>query len=230
MPVIAEAKWDSDRLGLSVGKLVRATELPGTAELRRFEHVVARVPLAESELVARYEQLGFRFVTIDYALELRKPAAPGGAAGAIRVARQPPPFPIQGFEVAGSRFAIDPALRRRLPPGFWDRMIADHCANFADFCFGIAGPDGALAGFASCLETETAVDIFLLVVHPGATGRGLGARLVGEAAAAANARGKALTTNVVSQNLPAMRFYFRSGFLPVDGEIVLHYFSNPAGP
>ena len=232
MPLIQAAGWDSDRLGLSAGKVIRAVDVPHAAELERFDYVVVRVPLQESPLVASYERIGFRFITIDYALEMDKPSAASSASSAhdvVRIARESPSFAIEGFEVAGSRFSIDPFLKRRLPPGFWDRMIADHCLEFADFCLCVVDSDGALAGFSSCIETDDAVDIFLLVVHPRATGDGIGSLLVREAVATAGKRHKKLTTSVVSQNVSAMRFYFRSGFLPRGGDIVLHYSREAVG-
>jgi GNAT superfamily N-acetyltransferase len=210
--------------GLRAGKVPDPRRLPTLEELGRFDHVLARIPQSDAELVGAYERLGFRFITVDYVFERMASPAPRSkpAVAVRRISREPPPYVVSGFAMEGSRLAIDPVLRRRLPPGFWDAMIDNHCRRFADVCLCV-GEAGTMSGFASCLRQPASLDLFLVTVHPDATGTGIGSALIAEAVTLAAETGQRLTTSVVSQNTDAMRFYIRNGFTPRCGDVILHY-------
>jgi ribosomal-protein-alanine N-acetyltransferase len=104
------------------------------------------------------------------------------------------------------------------------RLAALHAAAFAEpwdaaafeTLLGQAGvhaietPDGFILTRAVVDEAE----ILTLAVRPQARGRGLGGRLVGEAAAAAAARGVVrLFLEVAADNAPARALYARAGFI-----------------
>jgi GNAT superfamily N-acetyltransferase len=222
--LIDRLDWDSRIFGIEIGRVRDARSVPGPADCRRFSHVSVKVPQQELGLAQAYEALGFRFITIDYVFERPagvKGVARGGAS-VTRIARQPPQFAVSGFSMAGSRLALDAELARRMPRDFWDQMIVNHCSEFADF--GLCAVEAQrLDGFVSCFERGDALDLFLVAVRPEAAGKGIGGSLIAAAVDVAAQTGKKLTTNVVSQNLSAMRFYVRHGFLPAAGDIVLHY-------
>jgi hypothetical protein len=224
--LIERLDWDSGIFGIAVGRVGNAQAVPGIEECRRFGHVSVKVPQQNLDLVRVYEGLGFRFVTIDYVLERPAGLLPAGGYGeakVTRIAKQPPGFAVSGFSMSGSRLTLDPALQRRMPSNFWDSMIVNHCSEFADFCLCAVSGAGQLDGFVSCFDRKDAIELFLVAVRPGAAGKGIGTSLMASAIQIASKSRKRLTTNVVSQNIPAMKFYFRHGFLPSGGDIVLHY-------
>jgi GNAT superfamily N-acetyltransferase len=196
---------------------------PAADECRKYDHISVKVPQHQIGLVQAYERLGFRFVTIDYMFARSADPLPDRSGVPIlRIAKTRPDFAVMGFEMSGSRLELDPALKARMPAGFWDAMILNHCTEFADFCL-CAVQNGRLEGFISCFERAEAIDLFLVAVRPAADGRGLGTALLRAAINAAATTRKKLTTNVVSQNLTAIKFYFKHGFVPVSGDVVLHY-------
>lgn len=228
MPKIVELAWDSSVLGGRAGRIDDLTQPIDMRDLVGFDVVHARVPQSDLAIIWRLEALGFRFVTLDYGMKkLPTPNAPVQRDfRLVRLSREESAFPIEGFQVQGSRFHLDPRLRARIPPGFWDAMIRNHCREFADFVVAAVSKEGALIGCVTCFETPTAIDMFLVAVHPDHQGRGIGRDLLLGVEAEAVARGKVLTTSVVSHNLGAMNFYLRNGFIYSDAYTVLHMVSD----
>ena len=171
--------------GMRAGKVTRTDAVPAEHELARFDVVVARIPQEDHALVSAFSEAGFRFVTIDFTLQKRERIAPIKSSDefAIRLLRkQVPDFPVSGFHVEGSRLHLDPALRSRMPGDFWDRMIRNHCEEFADWTVCAIDQSGRLAGFASIKESASRTEIFLFAVHPAHVGRGCGHMLIDEIA------------------------------------------------
>jgi ribosomal protein S18 acetylase RimI-like enzyme len=222
--LIEPLAWDSKVFGAAIGRVIDALRVPTADECRSYEHISVKVPQQNVGLVQAYERLGFCFVTVDYTLRRYAVPLPGepGRVSIRRISKTSPDFAVSGFSMSGSRLELDPALKARMPPGFWDAMICDHCSEFADFCL-CAVEEGRLEGFVSCFERHDAIDLFLIAVRPSAAGRGIGSALLHAAIEAAAISSKELTTNVVSQNVAAMRFYIKHGFVPLTGDVVLHY-------
>ena len=83
-------------------------------------------------------------------------------------------------------------------------------------------------GFILLRAVVDEAEILTLAVHPGARRRGLGARLVSEAAAAAARRGAArLFLEVADDNAAARALYARAGFLEVGRRP--GYYARPDG-
>lgn len=227
MPGIEQLAWDSEVLSARVGRVEDAEQVPSVSELAGFDFVHVRVPQENHGLIWRYQAAGFRFVTVDYTLDktaVPSPAQPSIAGYQLEtVSHEEPTFEVEGFEMEGSRLELDPQLRRRLPARFWDDMIRNHCRSFADRVWCAVDANRRLAGCITGFERPHHLELFLVIVHPGHKGRGLGRVLLQAAEAEARRLGKRLSTNVVGHNLAAMNFYFRHGFSVTEGEAVLHY-------
>lgn len=212
--------------GVRAGRVAHVQRVPPPAELLGFDIVVARLPHEDLALAAAYESAGFRFVTVDFAVSK---AVPEPAAGAhpefvLRVlSKQAADFPVSGFFIEGSRLSLDPYLRARMPTGFWDQMIENHCSEFADWTLCALDQSGALAGFVSCLDSASRLDMFLFAVHPRHAGHGCGRLMMGEMQRLAAKAGKVLASNVVSSNYRALNFYAVSGFRVDAGDVVMHF-------
>lgn len=200
-------------------------KIPASRELAGFQQVHVRIPLDRTDLVWKYEKAGFRFVTLDYSLarprDARRVAAP--KKGVICIRRQEPDFEIHGFSMEGSRLMIDPGYRKLLGRNFWDRMIRNHCATFADFVYCKLDGRRKLMGCISCFELPKAIQLFLVLVHPRHQGKGIGSLLLQAAERAARAKRKRLVTNVVASNFEGANFYFRHGFRLEKAHVIMHY-------
>jgi GNAT superfamily N-acetyltransferase len=211
-----------------MGRVSDAACIPDKAALQRFRFVHVRVPQDRADLARHYEDLGFRYVALDVALtmlpkQLERPAPLPAAVRLRRLAKQPPDFAIEGFELEGSRLHMDHEIRSMMPPGFWDDMIRNHCSDFADFTICCLDRRNRLVGVVSCFNREYALELFLVLVHPEFRGQGIGRAMLDEGSSVAHDAGKRLATNVVSANVRAFNFYADYGFRMDGANIVMHY-------
>lgn len=223
--MIQPAAWDSRLLGLPVGTWADFDAPLTDRECADYALVLARVPQQRRDVVAKLEAGGFRYVGLDLRLTAApdEPARSGDECLRIRrVSHAAPDFQIAGFQIAESRLMLDPACRARLPQDFWDRLVYEHCTDFADTVLCAVAAANHLAGFASCLLRPGHLDLFMVAVHPSQQGHGLGGALVREAAALARERGLRLSTSVMASNVRGFNFYLRHGFLVANGEVVMH--------
>src|SRR5581483_1356224 len=114
--MIETAAWDSDCFGWRAGKIPHPRMIPTASELAGFDHVLVRLPSSESGLLKEYQGLGFAFVTMDYVIEKSSGSEPAGSDfPVLRIEKSCPTFVVQDFQVEGSRFSLDPAVRQRMP-------------------------------------------------------------------------------------------------------------------
>lgn len=227
MSSIKHLEWDSDVLGGRVGRVENYQRAPTLEEARIYWHSHVRIPQSEIQWAWQYQEIGFRFITIDYTLVkviYGSVPSPQEIESVHYLSRKDPDFEIQGFSLSGSRLVIDPILRERLKRGFWDDMIRNHCREFADFVLCTVDERNRLIGLVSCFERSEDLELFLVIVHPECRGGGIGKGLLQAAEAIAH-RGskKRLITNVVSSNMEAMNFYLKNGFQFEEGHIIMHY-------
>ena len=226
--VISVLEWDSLFFGGRTGIVTDCCRVPGYVELTRYKFVHVRIPQDKSELVWKYQGIGFRYITVDYVLEKAlfdepKTVKHGGAYTLYFLHREQPFFLIKGFDVSGSRMLIDPELSQHIDENFWDERIKEHCNEFADFVLCAVNNENKLIGFISCFEKQESINMFLVVVHPMFKRIGIGKTLIKALELFAYKAGKKLTTSVVSNNLDAMNFYFLQGFVVVQAYIVMHF-------
>ncbi len=226
MSRLIDLEWDSHIFGGKTGRIDDYSQVPDSLELSAYKYAHVRIPQEEVELVWQYQQIGFRYITLDYSLEKNpiysKPASPGNY-NIVFIQKQQPNFQVSGFKLLGSRLVIDPELNQHLNENFWDETIQEHCRYFADFALCAVNQDNRLIGFISCFDQADAIDIFLVVVHPDFRRAGVGKTLVATAEARAYAAGKKLTISVVANNNEAMNFYFRNGFVARRAYVIMHY-------
>lgn len=219
--------WDSQVLSLRVGRS-KGCVLPGKQELDAFDLVLARLPLNADEQLMAHQNAGFQFIAIDLdiAADTLKIEALTGAASKCRliwVERQNPSFEVRGFHVGDSRLERDLRCQQRLPDKFWDSLIIEHCRGYADLVLcALDTSKQQLIGVISCFLRGDALELFLVAVHPGFRGAGIGSELLRVAGARARAKGLVLTSQVLATNVNAINFYVKSGFRVTGGEIVLH--------
>ncbi|MFZ5862545.1 MAG: GNAT family N-acetyltransferase [Nitrospirota bacterium] len=232
MSVIQPMEWDSRQLGLPVGRLRDYPPDLTDREFGTYALVLARVPQERREIVARLETFGFRYIGLD----LRLAADPRESMGADdtrwrvrRVSRCEPDFHIRGFHIEESRLMLDPTCRHRLSKDFWDRLIYEHCASFADTVICAIDADNRLAGFVSCLTAPARLNLFMVAVHPAQQGVGLGGVLLDHAAALARDRGVGVATNVMASNVRGFNFYARHHFQVEGGDVVMHRWHEDLG-
>jgi len=218
-------RWDSQALGLPVGKLVDFFAHNLEESLSEYALVFARVPQQSREVVAKLQALDFQYVGLDMSLV----ADPGQVLlgddvrwEIRRITRSVPDFQISGFCIEGSRLMLDSACRERLPETFWDGVVSEHCAKFADTVICALDTKNRLAGFISCLMQPTHLDLFLVAVHPAYQGKGLGGVLLSHAAALARECRVNLRTNVMSTNVRGVNFYLKHKFVVDNGEVIMH--------
>lgn len=225
MPVIRPMPWDSRLLGLPVGRLVDFSIDCKNPSLTEFGFVFARVPQHDQEAIAKLQTCGFRYIGLDLSLlsdakELER--ADDMRWQIRRVSHSVPDFQISGFHIEDSRLMLDSACREKLPADFWDRLIYEHCAGFADIVICAVDTDNHLAGFISCLMRPAHLDLFMVAVHPAYQRNGLGGALLRNAAALARERGLKLGTSVMASNIRGFNFYLRHNFVVDDGEVIMH--------
>jgi ribosomal protein S18 acetylase RimI-like enzyme len=225
MPVIRPLMWDSRQLGVPVGKLEDFAADLADPELEAYRLVLARVPQQHLDVVAKLQAGDFRYIGLDLRLaaEPEEPSQTGDSHWRIRrISHCNPDFLITGFHIEDSRLMLDPACRVRLPMDFWDRLVYEHCTEFADTVICAVDANNHLAGFVSCLTRPSHLDLFMVAVHTSHQGGGLGGALVRDAAALARERGLRLNTSVMASNIRGFNFYIRHNFIVESGEIVMH--------
>jgi GNAT superfamily N-acetyltransferase len=228
MSIITDLSWDSKVFGVRTGRVYDYRHVPGLKDLHGYTYVDVRIPQESVNIVWDYQKIGFRFITLDYSLEktpVYSQNAPANGYDVFLIRKQHPNFRVSGFRLQGSRLVIDPELNRHLNHDFWDNMVKEHCRDFADFCLCAVDSRDRLIGFVSCHDKTGALDMFLVLVLPDLISLGVGKTLIQAAESRALAEGKKLTTSVVANNLKAMNFYFRNGFIATQANVVLHYSS-----
>lgn len=223
--MIETLAWDSQMLGVKVGKLVGEVD---DADFGDYDLIVARKPQQECAGIVKLEQQGFRYVGLDVALlrsGLVLPPVPVPAAlgWQIKQCRKSlPEFSIAGFRIDDSRFMLDERCRQRLSANFWDRVIGDHCQYFADVVVCATDERQKLGAFISCLYKQQSLDMFLVATHPDCQNRGLGTRLVYEVISLAEQLQLPVTTSVMASNIRAFNFYLQHQFTVASAEVILH--------
>lgn len=225
MPVIQPMPWDSRQLGLAVGRLIDFAVDCKDLSLTDYGFLFARIPQHDQQAVTKLEECGFRYIGLDLCLvadpdELERT---DDARWQIRrVSHRVPDFQINGFHIEDSRLMLDSACRRRLPADFWDRLVYEHCSEFADTVICAVDANNHLAGFVSCLMRPAHLDLFMVAVQQAHQGNGLGGALLRNAAALARERGLKLSTSVMAGNIRGFNFYIRHNFLVEGGEVIMH--------
>jgi len=226
MSKVIVSEWDSHIFGGKTGQIDDHSQVPESIELSAYKYVHVRLPQEEVELVWQYQRIGFRYITLDYSLEKKpinsKYTSPGNY-NIVSLQKQQPNFQVSGFKLLGSRLVIDPELNQHLSENFWDKTIQEHCRDFADFALCAVNQNNRLIGFVSCFDRTDAIDMFLFLVHPDFRHTGVSKTLMATAEARAYADRKKLTTSVVANNLEAMNFYFRNGFIARQAYVIMHY-------
>ena len=124
---------------------------------------------------------------------------------------------------------LDPYCRSYLPNNFWDRMIYEHCEDFADVVICATDGQNRLSGFISCLQKPECLDMFLVAVHPRCQGSGLGSILVNQALQLGQELGLSVTTSVIASNVRGFNFYLKHDFMVKSSEVILHRWRDGAG-
>jgi GNAT superfamily N-acetyltransferase len=229
--LIETLPWDSQQLGLSVGRLVDFDFNCTDYSLEDYGLVLARVPQQKQVAVARLQTCGFIYIGVDLRLVVKpyETKQINDTRWQVRrVSRSIPDFRISGFHIEYSRLMLDSACRSRLPSDFWDRMVYEHCTEFADIVIYAVDKNNDLAGFASCLMRKAHLDLFLVAVHSAYQGGGLGRALLIEAEELARERGLKLSTSVMASNVHGFNFYIRNNFLVESGEVIMHRWRDKA--
>lgn len=230
--MILPMQWDSQQLGLPVGKLIDFAADCTDHSLANYGLVFARVPQQDQKVVARLQAWGFRYIGLDLHL-VAKPDESVHTNDDTRwqirrISRCIPNFQINGFHIEGSRMMLDPDCRVRLSMDFWDRLIYEHCTEFSDIVICAVNTYNHLIGFVSCLIRPLCLDLFMVAVHPAYQSGGLGGVLLRDAAALARERGLGLSTSVMISNVRGFNFYIRHNYLVESGEIVMHHWHERA--
>ncbi len=224
MPVIQAMDWDTRMLGISVGKLPIADA--EKCDMDGYDLLLARVPQQQTEAVRLLEGQGFRYIAVDVTLQATAKTADVSARKSgwqvLRLSHSTPTFEIDGFAIEDSRFMLDPSCRSRLPEGFLDSVIHEHCEEFADVVICAIDDKNRLAGFISCLQEPECLDLFLVAVHPHCQGSGLGSILIDHALQLGHELGLPVTTSVIASNVRGFNFYLKHDFLVKSSEVVMH--------
>ena len=226
MPAVIDLPWDASALGLRAGRVASHERVPEQDVLRAYDHVHVRIPLLAVDTIAVFEEAGFRFITVDFELGKRIALCQSNSYDGFQIeiiAKRRAPYLIEGFTIEGSRLWLDPRVRAHLPAGFWDQMLIDHCTEFADFVICAVDAKKRLLGAISCFIRNTALEMFLVAVHPSAQGRGIGSALLKAGEERAVALGKEVITNVVAGNMRGMNFYLSRNYRFRGGAAVLHW-------
>ena len=217
-------EWDSHVFKKKIGCIPKYSTLPKKKDLSQYQHVSVRVPADNHEIIVQYQKLGFCFITTDYTLKKNRAAksAINDCSGStlLLLRKKKPDIKIHGFKIDGSRLTLDKQLRNNLPVDFWDTMIREHAASYADYVI-FAVKNNEAQGFISYFEDSEKIQLFLVAVHPKHQGRGIGTLLLAKAESIAGK--KHLLTNVVSQNLKGINFYINNGFRFHSAETILHF-------
>lgn len=225
--------WDADVLGVRVARVADVARMPSANEMDAYDLVVARLPMEWDEGRERYQEAGFGFVTLDVNMSAQAAAGEQGANAfpLVWVSKTPPAFAINGFQIEDSRLMRDSRCRARLPDGFWDKVIAEHCASYSDRVACALSPDRSrLVGVVSCFEVRGALELFLIAVQPEHQSLGVGKQLMNFVNRTALNEGLSLKTQVLATNTRAMNFYLKQRFLVDSGDIVMHRWTKKVAP
>jgi len=222
MPALEALVWDSEQLNIRVAR-VNDVSVPPAEALDAYDLVLAKIPQEDTQTMQRMQAAGFRLIGME--LNLRCDAAqniaPANTYNILRVRKEKPAFAIQGFYIRDSRLMLDAACKKRLPADFWDRLIYNHCAHYADTVL-CAVENNKLIGFISCIDSHNALDLFMVGVHPDYQRKGVGCALIQAVGALAKERGLPMATCVFAHNTQAIAFYEKHGFRIADGYNVMH--------
>lgn len=220
-------RWDSRALDLNVARVIDVNCLPVAEDMDRYDLIVSRIPMGWDTVREQHQAANFDFVTLDIAMT----ASPtikfkrSGLAGAslVWLSKERPLFSINGFVVEDSRFMRDTHCRKRLPVGFWDKVINEHCSSYADMvACALDQNKQQLIGMISCFIRNQTLELFLVAVHPEYQSRGIGKELMAFVAEKAIREELKLKTEVLATNIKAMNFYLRQNFVVESGEVVMH--------
>ncbi|MGY8814412.1 MAG: GNAT family N-acetyltransferase [Gammaproteobacteria bacterium] len=227
MSLITNLPWDTQVLGNKAGKVAVPENIPAKEECSLYNFIHVRIPQTKVELCWEYQSIGYRYVALDF--QLTNEPISGYEDSTVfnssikKIKKSLPFFEIDGFNIEGSRLMIDPVLKKRLDKNIWDKMIYDHCLDFADFCICYIDKNNMLRGFISCFERKEEIEIFLCVVHPQHQNIGIGSSLFKYLKNYAYTQQKKITTNVLSVNTGAINFYHKQGFIINNAHIIMHY-------
>lgn len=155
------------------------------------------------------------------------PRAPSFSAGRVR--RRPERAADEGFRFdlfCGSRppgedlAALDAPLRERLMRQQFRGQDTSYRANYPDARFEIVEHDGAPIGRIVTARTPDAVLIVDIALIAAFRRRGIGASLVNDVLDDARAAGLPVRLTVSANNAPALRFYLRLGFKPIESSAI----------
>ncbi len=217
--------WDSNVLGARVARVSNVAHVPSANEMDAYDLVMARLPMEWDEGREIYQRAGFGFVTLDFNMSAQ-PVASEQRANTyplVWVSKTLPAFAISGFQIEDSRLMRDSGCRARLPNGFWDKVIEEHCASYSDrVACALSRDRRHLIGLVSCFEEHSALELFLIAVHPDYQSLGVGNQLMAFVSDTALTEGLYLKTQVLATNTRAMKFYLKRGFLVDSGDLVMH--------
>lgn len=227
MSTLIDLEWDSYIFGRKTGKIDDYRQPPTGDQLSAYQCVHVRIPQDEVNFVFHYQKLGFRYITLDFSLE-KKPTysetkSTTDGYNICLIEKTQPICKVSGFQVLGSRLAIDPELNQYLKKDFWDNMINEHCCNFADFALYAVDKFNQMIGFISCFNQTNSIKMILVAVHPSSMGIGVGSNLIQALESKALSEKKILVTDVVANNIKAINFYLKNGFVFKKADIVMHY-------
>jgi dTDP-4-amino-4,6-dideoxy-D-galactose acyltransferase len=225
--------WDSEFFGVPIGRMhADAADLEGgvaAADAAGIRCLYLLAPAAADERIALAIELGFRPYDIRVELERaveRSAATPDGVHEPL-AADVPALERLAREQIDGTRFFADPHFPRERCRELYATWLRRGLADEPDRVTLVAGEAD---GFILCrLDRSTRVGaIELIVVAREATGRGVGARLLGAAHAAFAAAGLR-RAEVVTQgrNIPAQRLYQSKGYRTAVVSIWLHRWREP---
>jgi ribosomal protein S18 acetylase RimI-like enzyme len=154
---------------------------------------------------------------------------PAPSSSASRIRRRPECAADDGFRFdlfCGSRApgedlaALDAPLRERLMRQQFQGQNASYRANYPDARFEIVEHAGAPIGRIVTARTPDAVLIVNIALIAAWRRRGIGASLVNGVLDEARAAGLPVRLFVFATNAPALRFYLRLGFKPIESSAI----------
>jgi dTDP-4-amino-4,6-dideoxy-D-galactose acyltransferase len=229
--VIQTLGWDSQILGVRTGQLMLEDKQNLLEDMGSYDLVIAKVPQVQGEIVNLLENHGFRYIGLDMTLE-RTSFPKNNLKIADKwkihlIEKKYPDFDINGFEIKDSRFMLDVSCKQRLPKNFWDKVVKEHCENFADVVICVTNTQNRLLGFSSCLKKPNYLEMFLVAVHPLFQGLGIGNILIQETMRLAkNLALPVTTTSVMVSNIFGLNFYFKNEFMYKTGTVILHHWKE----
>ncbi len=218
--------WDASVLGARVARVLDVVCMPSENDMDAFDLTVAKLPMEWDEGRERYQEAGFDFVTLDVNMSAHPLAANAVGEDAIPlvwVSKTQPTFAIEGFQIDDSRLMRDSRCRERLRAGFWDKVIGEHCASYSDrVACALSADRSRLIGVMSCFDAGSALELFLIAVHPEYQAIGVGKQLMAFVSNTALREGRSLKTQVLATNVRAVNFYLKQKFLVESGNVVMH--------